>query len=282
MAGTITAKAVNFIEENKDRPFFLYFATHEIHVPRVPGERFLGKSQCGLRGDVVQEFDWSVGQVVDTLKRLGLADNTLLIVTSDNGPVLDDGYVDGAVEDLNGHKPAGPWRGGKYSIFEGGTRMPFLVRWPNRVEPGRTSDALIGQLDLLASLAALTGQTLPDNAGPDSINVLAALLGTSDKGRDSLVEQARGLATAAGQVEVHPHRPAKDVEHQERQRRRRPLRPDRRPGRDEKRRAGKRRQGPRNGRPAGKDQRRQPKPVTAENGKTGTGPKGRQHLAGGD
>jgi len=203
MAATITAKAVDYIEKNKDRPFFLYFATHEIHVPRVPPERFRGSSQCGLRGDVVQEFDWSVGQVVDTLDRLGLADNTLVIVTSDNGPVLDDGYADGAVEHANGHNPSGPLRGGKYSNYEGGTRMPFVVRWPKRVKPG-TSDALVCQIDLLASLAKLTGQKLPHDAGPDSMEVLDALLGQSKQGRDSLVEQARSLAIRKGKWKYIP------------------------------------------------------------------------------
>jgi arylsulfatase A-like enzyme len=197
MGDTITAKAVAFIEKHKDRPFFLYFATHEIHVPRVPHARFKGTSQCGVRGDVVQEFDGSVGRVMAAVDRLGLAGNTLLIATSDNGPVLDDGYADGAVADLHAHAPAGPLRGGKYSSYEGGTRMPFLLRWPKRVKPG-VSDALVCQIDLLASLAALVGQELPDDAGPDSFNVLPALLGESKQGRDHLVEQGRGLALRQG------------------------------------------------------------------------------------
>jgi arylsulfatase A-like enzyme len=198
MADTITRKAVQFIERSKDKPFFLYFATHDIHVPRVPHQRFKSGSQCGVRGDVVQEFDWSVGEIVSALDRLGLADNTLLIVTSDNGPVVDDGYADGATEDLKGHTPAGPLRGGKYSFYEGGTREPFIVRWPGRVKPG-VSDALIGQWDLLASFAALTGQTLATEAGPDSFNVLPALLGEFKQGRDHLVEHANRLAIRKGQ-----------------------------------------------------------------------------------
>src|SRR5207247_4855345 len=99
MADTFTKKAVGFIEKNKDRPFFLYFATHDIHVPRVPHPRFKGTSQSGTRGDVIQEFDWSVGQVLATLERLGLTDNTIVIVTSDNGGVMDDGYQDGSGND---------------------------------------------------------------------------------------------------------------------------------------------------------------------------------------
>ena len=205
MAGAITAKAVEYIEKNKDRPFFLYFATHEIHVPRAVPERFRGSSQCGLRGDVIQEFDWSVGRIADALERLGLAENTLLIVTSDNGPVFDDGYADGSGKDLNGHKPAGPLRGGKSSSYEGGTRVPLLVRWPRRVKPA-TSDALICQIDLLASLASLTRQKLPEAAGPDSIDVLPALLGESKQGRDSLVEQGSGLAIRKGNWKYIPPR----------------------------------------------------------------------------
>ncbi len=151
MADTFTKQAVRFIERNTNQPFFLYFATHDPHVPRVPHPRFLGKSGCGVRGDVIVQLDWCVGEVLAALDRLHLATNTLVILSSDNGPVLDDGYADGAVRDLNGHKPAGPLRGGKYSIYEGGTRVPFLVRWPGRVKPG-LSDALICQVDLLKSL----------------------------------------------------------------------------------------------------------------------------------
>ncbi|GAB6165876.1 arylsulfatase [Thermostilla marina] len=197
IADTITAKAVRFIEENKDRPFFLYFATHDIHVPRCPHPRFRGKSGCGLRGDAIVEFDWSVGQIMDTLDRLGLADHTLLIFSSDNGPVVDDGYADGSVENLNGHTPGGPLRGGKYSIFEAGTRVPMIVRWPGIVNPGET-DALVCHVDFLASFADLLDRPLPDDAAPDSFNVLPALLGQSPKGREYLVEQAKTLALRKG------------------------------------------------------------------------------------
>jgi arylsulfatase A-like enzyme len=197
MKRTIAAKAVEFIERNREAPFFLFFSTHDIHVPRVPHERFVGKSECGLRGDAIVQLDWCVGEIAAALERMQLAENTLVIVTSDNGPVLDDGYADGAVEKLAGHRPAGPWRGGKYSNFEGGTRVPFLVRWPARVKPG-VSEALLGQVDLLASLAALVEQELPDDAGPDSENVLAALLGESPQGREYLVEQASVTSLRAG------------------------------------------------------------------------------------
>jgi arylsulfatase A-like enzyme len=186
---------VSFVERNKDRPFFLYFATHDIHVPRVPHPRFAGKSGCGVRGDVIEEMDWSVGEVIAALDKAGVAENTLVIFTSDNGPVVDDGYADGAVRDLNGHVPAGPLRGAKYQIYEGGTRVPFVVRWPGRVKAG-TSDALVCQVDFLASFLALAGAERPNGAGADSQNVLPALLGEAKSGREVLVEQGGGVMTA--------------------------------------------------------------------------------------
>ncbi|HOX55401.1 MAG TPA: arylsulfatase [Candidatus Paceibacterota bacterium] len=197
MADTFTRKAVSFIEQNKGNPFFLYFATHDPHVPRVPNPRFVGKSGCGVRGDVIVQFDWCVGELLNTLNRLNLSRNTLVILSSDNGPVVDDGYRDGAVENLGDHRPAGPLRGGKYSIFEGGTRIPFITRWPQRIQPG-VSDALVCHIDFLASFAALTGQKLAAGEGPDSRNVLPALLGQSKTGREQLVEHARVLALRNG------------------------------------------------------------------------------------
>jgi arylsulfatase A-like enzyme len=147
----------------------------------------------GPRGDAIAELDWSAGQVLKTLDDLGLADNTLVIFSSDNGPVVDDGYMDDAVEKLGSHKPAGPLRGGKSTAFEGGTREPFIVRWPKHVPAGKTSKALICQIDLLASLAVFTDQKLPNHAAPDSVNVLPALLGESPNGREELVEQGRNI-----------------------------------------------------------------------------------------
>ena len=197
MADTLTKKATAFIEQHKDEPFFLYFAPHDIHVPRVPHARYAGKSQCGVRGDVIEQCDGSVGEVMAALDRLKLAENTLLIFTSDNGPVLNDGYADGAVQDLNGHTPSGPLRGGKYSIYEGGTRVPFIARWPGKIKPG-VSSALVSQVDFLASFAALAGQTIPESAGPDSLNMIKALLGEDTKGRETLVEHSGGLALRKG------------------------------------------------------------------------------------
>lgn len=189
ISSVITGKAVNFIEGNKNNPFFLYFSTHDIHVPRVPDQRFVGKSGMGARGDAILEFDWSVGEILKTLKRLNLEQNTIVIITSDNGPVVDDGYKDMAVELLGDHKPAGPLRGGKYSAFDGGTRIPFIISWPGQIKPGRT-DALLCQIDLMSSLASLTGQSLSPDEGTDSFNELNTLLGKSEKGRKWIVEQA--------------------------------------------------------------------------------------------
>ena len=203
MADTFTREAVAFIGRHKAGPFFLYFATHDVHVPRVPHPRFVGKSGMGPRGDAIVEFDWSAGEVLKALDANALAENTLVILTSDNGPVVDDGYRDDAVEKMGGHKPAGPYRGGKYSKFEGGTRVPFLVRWPGRVKPG-TSKALFSQVDFLATLATLA--EVPDRAAktPDSRNHLPALLGEDSVGRETLIEQAGGLAVRRGKWKFIP------------------------------------------------------------------------------
>jgi arylsulfatase A-like enzyme len=215
IADVLTHKAAAFIEEHKDKPFCLYFATHDIHVPRVPHGRFVGTSQCGVRGDVIQQLDGSVGEIMTTLDRLKLADNTLLLFTSDNGPVVDDGYADGSVQHLNGHMPAGPWRGGKYSVFEGGTRLPLIARWPGKIKPG-VSEALLCQVDLMASFAALAGRDLPAEAGPDSFNMLAALLGGArETGRDHLIEHAGGLALRKGPWKFIPNSPKPPVKQAE-------------------------------------------------------------------
>jgi len=205
IADTITGKAEAFIEQNRARPFFLYFATHDIHVPRMPNKRFVGKTGMGPRGDAIAELDWSIGRILDTLERLKLTRDTLFIFTSDNGPVVDDGYQDQAVEKLGDHKPAGTLRGGKYSAFDGGTRVPFVVRWPGTVRPG-VSAAAFSQVDLMSSLASLTGRALPETAAPDSFNLLPALLGKSKQGRPHIVEHANALSLIAGEWKViQPH-----------------------------------------------------------------------------
>lgn len=190
IADTLVEKSITFIKKNKANPFFLYFSTHDIHVPRVPNPRFVDKTDMGPRGDAIAQFDWCVGQVLNTLDQLNLADNTLVILTSDNGPVLDDGYKDQAVEKLGDHKPAGPLRGGKYSIFDAGTREPFLMRWPKQVKPG-ISEAFISQVDLIASLADLTGQRLTFEDAPDSLDLFDTLIGKDRAGRDHIIEHSQ-------------------------------------------------------------------------------------------
>jgi arylsulfatase A-like enzyme len=203
MAETFTRKAVEFIKRHRSKPFFLYFATHDIHVPRVPHPRFAGKSGMGPRGDAIVEFDWSVGEVLKALDEFDLTGRTLVIVTSDNGPVIDDGYRDDAVEKLGDHKPAGPFRGGKYSKFEGGTRVPFIVRWPGRVKPG-TSKALVSQVDFVATFAALVGSRKRIASARDSRDHLPALLGDDAIGRETLIEHANGLAARRGKWKFIP------------------------------------------------------------------------------
>lgn len=199
MEDVLGKQAVDFIEKEKEHPFFLYYASHDIHAPRVPNKRFVGRTGMGPRGDELVEFDWAVGEILNTLDRLKLTENTLVILSSDNGPVLNDGYKDDARQKLGDHRPSGPLRAGKYSIFDGGTRVPFIVCWPGQIKPG-VSPALVNQVDLEASFAALTGQKLNSAAAPDSQNVLPALLGQSPTGRDSLVEhtQLGQLALRAG------------------------------------------------------------------------------------
>jgi len=184
MAELFLNKAKQFVSDNKDRPFFLYYGLHQPHVPRVPNERFVGKSGMGPRGDVILEADWCVQEFLKELDRLNLSENTIVILTSDNGPVLDDGYQDQAVEMVGDHKPAGLLRGWKTSMFDGGTRVPFLLRWPAKVKP-RVSDVFVCQMDFLASFAALLDQRYPDKL--DSENTLDAFLGKSKKGRKELV-----------------------------------------------------------------------------------------------
>lgn len=197
MAQTFTSRATAFIEQHKDQRFFLYFAPHDPHVPRVPNPRFAGRTGMGPRGDAIVQADWSVGEVLRTLDRLRLADNTIVVFTSDNGPVIDDGYRDDAVAKLGSHKPSGPFRGGKYSNFEAGTRVPLIVRWPREVKRG-VSDALVSHIDLLASLASFTQQALAASDAPDSHDLWPAFTGRSKSGRSVFVEQGGGLAVRQG------------------------------------------------------------------------------------
>ena len=204
MADVIVHKAKDFIDEHRAEPFFLFFSTHDIHVPRVPHSRFTGKSGLGYRGDAMLQLDWCVGELMKQLDELQLADNTLLVFTSDNGPVLDDGYVDQANEKIGEHAPNADLRGGKYSLFEGGTRVPMLVRWPGKIAASTTSDALFGQIDMAASLATLVGVEVPAGACSDSRNALDSLLGKSRTGRPHLIHEAGQLALRVGNWKYIP------------------------------------------------------------------------------
>ena len=190
-----------WIEANKDKPFFLFFAANDIHVPRYPHKRFWGKSELGLRGDAMVSFDWSCGAILDMLEKHGLADNTIVILGSDNGPVYDDGYDDGTKTKTSskpsdrGHFGAGPYRGGKYSIHEGGTRTPFIVRWPGKVEPG-VSEALFSQTDLMGSFAALLDEDIPKGEAMDSRDELDTLLGQDKAGPEVILVQTNNTKSA--------------------------------------------------------------------------------------
>ncbi|MGI9261455.1 MAG: sulfatase family protein [Woeseiaceae bacterium] len=186
-----TAKAVQFIQEHKDKPFFLFHSFHDIHVPRLPHPRFAEMSTMGPRGDAIAQVDWMVGEIITELESLGIDERTLVIFTSDNGPVLDDGYADQAVTRLGEHRPGGPFRGGKYSAYEAGTRVPTIVYWPISVEPS-ISDALVSQIDIYASLAKLVGQDLAPDAAVDSREQLDVWLGKSQTGREFLLEESVG------------------------------------------------------------------------------------------
>lgn len=194
MADTLTNSAVAFIEQNKDRPFFLYFAPNDIHEPMAPNQRFKGTSACGTRGDAIHQLDWSVGQILSALDRLGLASNTLVVFASDNGGAIKDTYDDGTNALQARQPPNGALRGEKSSLYEGGNRIPFAAKWPDRIEAGKTSDALIGLVDMMAAFAAVAGQEIPGDAAPDSFNVLPALIGDSSGPpiRDHLVVQTNG------------------------------------------------------------------------------------------
>ena len=191
IADVITSKAATFIENSQGKPFFLYFAAHDVHVPRVPHPRFRGTSDHGLRGDCIQEFDWSVGEILKALDERKLSDNTLVIVTSDNGGVMDDGYIDGTQNDTSGHKCNGALRGFKGGLFEGGHRVPFLARWPNQIPVGKVSNELICHADLFTTCSQILGEKLGEEAAPDSIDISPALWAVSPEKpcRTSMVQQ---------------------------------------------------------------------------------------------
>jgi arylsulfatase A-like enzyme len=213
MADHFLEKGKAYIQEKSklDKPFFLFFPMQQPHVPRTPHPRFEGKSGMGPRGDVILEADWVIGEILKTLEENGILENTLIVFSSDNGPVLNDGYYDDAVEKLGNHTPAGPLRGGKYSLFEAGTKVPFVTYWKGKIQPG-VSDAMVTQIDLLNSLAALVGST---ETGPDSENLLDAFLGKSQKGREAVIlEASTKTALRAGDWAMIPPYPGPAVQNQ--------------------------------------------------------------------
>lgn len=183
----ITQKAVAYIrnkepvfKRNGEDPFFLYFSLTAPHTPIAPLDRFEGESQAGAYGDYVQEVDWVVEQIMKTLKEKGIADNTLVIFTSDNGsPGRDGTNMAGPTQSVTrfGHYPSYHFRGMKADIWEGGHRIPFIARWPGKIKPNTTSNETICLTDFMATAAAILGEDLPNNAAEDSYNLLPILKG---------------------------------------------------------------------------------------------------------
>jgi arylsulfatase A-like enzyme len=181
-----TQKAIEFMErslaDNPELPLFVYLPLSSPHAPWLPPDFVKGKSKEGPRGDLVFLADWCLGEVMEALDRLGIADNTLLIMTSDNGPR----------QGTEGHRSSGSLRGYKSHIWEGGHRIPFIVRWPGRVKANTKSDEMICLTDLMATCASILDTGMPDNAGPDSFNILPALIGerANKPVRDTLISHS--------------------------------------------------------------------------------------------
>ncbi len=176
VGATLAARTSTWIRERakEGRPFFLYYTPTHIHTPYTPGKAFQGTSGCGPYGDFIHELDWMVAELMDTLEESGVADNTLLIFTSDNGGMLSRG---GQRAWSAGHRLNGDLLGFKFGAWEGGHRVPFIVRWPGRIEPGTVSDSLLCHVDLYATIAALLGHERENDEAMDSVNLLPALTG---------------------------------------------------------------------------------------------------------
>lgn len=177
----LTDHAVRWIQERSQssQPFFLYFSLTSPHYPIVPSPEFVGKTKVGAYGDFVHQTDWSIGQVLDALDRAKVSDKTLVIVTSDNGAEITGEVKPGVYDRVQQfeHRSSGELRGAKRDVWEGGHRVPFIARWPGRIEPGVVSDEIVCHVDLMATVAAILGQKLPDNAAEDSVSLLPVLLG---------------------------------------------------------------------------------------------------------
>lgn len=192
LAVKLTEKTVAWIDRQPREPFFLYVAHRNPHSPYRPNPRFKGTSEIGAYGDMINELDWSVGEILKALDRRGLTDHTFVLFASDNGGVTD--YQESKVAEIAGHRLNGPWFGQKTEAYEGGSRVPLLVRWPGKVRPGSQSDALVALTDLMATSAELLGQPLPIDAGEDSFSFLPTLLGTKPAlpARQSIVQDSSG------------------------------------------------------------------------------------------
>lgn len=202
MAEHLYKKAEAFIHSNKDRPFFLYYATHNAHEPRVPSKDFRGRSQAGIYGDVIEEFDYYVGKLIKTLKEEGLYENTILIISSDNAPMIKEGYQDGALENLNGHNPFGNLRGEKYSLHEGGNKVPFICTWPAKIKVSFVQEQPFVYLDLLSTIPGLIGHSVGITDRGDSQDASTLFLSKgAPKYRDYIMTQNNG-----GQVSVRMDR----------------------------------------------------------------------------
>lgn len=168
MADHLCTKAIDYIKENTKQPFFLYYAPHNAHEPRVPSKKFRGKSKAGIYGDVIEEFDYCVGKIIQCLKDEGLYDNTIVIVSSDNAPMIKEGYNDGALENINGHNPFSNLRGEKYSLHEGGTKVPFIFSWPNVLKEPFVQKQPFCYMDLMSTIPALIGENIDKNLVKDT------------------------------------------------------------------------------------------------------------------
>jgi arylsulfatase A-like enzyme len=186
MADEFLNQAKNYIDSVKEKPFFLFYTLQQPHVPRTPHPRFEGLSGMGPRGDAIIEADWCIGELYSHLEKNDLLKNTVIIISSDNGPVLNDGYYDDAVEKLGDHTPAGNLRGGKYSLFDAGTRVPLITFWKGKIK-AQVSDELVSQIDFLNSIASLIGSKVRSKDGEDLSNVF---FNNSGSGRNDLVLEA--------------------------------------------------------------------------------------------
>ncbi len=199
----LTRHAVQWIEDKAKtkKPFFLYFALTSPHYPVVPTAEFNGTSKAGRYGDFVHQTDWSVGQVLDALQRAGVADNTLVIFTSDNGPEISGEVNPGAYDRAQkfDHRSFGDLRGAKRDAWEGGHRVPFIARWPGKIKASAVSDETMCHVDFIATVAAIVGDKLPDNAAEDSVNVLPVLLGEQ---RPSPIREATVHHSAQGKFAI--------------------------------------------------------------------------------